>query len=135
MSDNDKNNDRRLHLQFVQNVITRMNTNSFQIKTWTVTIFAAFIALAVNSRNYVYILVSIVPTVLFWLLDSYYLQQERKFRGLYNDVIAGKVTCYTMPINGYCGGKYKFTKVLLSKTLMLFYATIIICIIVLTLIA
>ena len=77
------NEDQRLHLQFIQNVITRMNANSFQVKTWTVSIIVALAALAVNSKNYMYILISVVPTILFWTLDSYYLQQERKFRGLY----------------------------------------------------
>jgi len=31
----------------------------------------------------VFILISILPTIIFWFLDAYYLQQERKFRGLY----------------------------------------------------
>lgn len=30
------------HLEFIQGVITRMNSNSFSIKTWMITIIAAF---------------------------------------------------------------------------------------------
>lgn len=59
------NEDQRLHLQFIQNVITRMNANSFQVKTWKVSIIVALAALAVNSKNYMYILISVVPTILF----------------------------------------------------------------------
>ena len=74
------------HLEFIQATITRMNQNSFQIKGWMITIVSALLALYANSENVVYVLVAIVPAIIFWFLDAYYLQQERKFRGVYNDV-------------------------------------------------
>ena len=73
------------HLEFIQNVITRMNSNSFSIKGWMITIVSAFLALYASSKNIDYILFTIPIVIIFWLLDSYYLLQERKFRGLYND--------------------------------------------------
>lgn len=118
------NEDQRLHLQFIQNVITRMNANSFQVKTWTVSIIVALAALAVNSKNYMYILISVVPTILFWTLDSYYLQQERKFRGLYKDVVLGNVPLYLMPINRYREGMYQFSSVFFSNSIINFYGAI-----------
>ena len=74
------------HLEFIQAVITRMNANSFQIKGWTVTIVSALLAIFASTKNHYFILTGIFPNIVFWFLDSYYLQQERKFRGLYNDV-------------------------------------------------
>lgn len=74
------------HLEFIQNVITRMNTNSFQIKEWTVAIVAAILAVYASTQNVYILLSAILPTLIFWFLDTYYLTQERKFRGLYNDV-------------------------------------------------
>lgn len=118
------NEDQRLHLQFIQNVITRMNANSFQVKTWTVSIIVALAALAVNSKNYMYILISVVPTILFWTLDSYYLQQERKFRGLYKDVVLGNVPLYLMQINRYREGIYQFSSALFSNSIIKFYGAI-----------
>lgn len=118
------NEDQRLHLQFIQNVITRMNANSFQVKTWTVSIIVALAALAVNSKNYMYILISVVPTILFWTLDSYYLQQERKFRGLYKDVVLGNVPLYLMQINRYREGIYQFSNAFFSKAIINFYGAI-----------
>lgn len=118
------NEDQRLHLQFIQNVITRMNANSFQVKTWTVSIIVALAALAVNSKNYIYILISVVPTILFWTLDSYYLQQERKFRGLYKDVVLGNVQLYLMQINRYREGMYQFSSAFFSKAIINFYGAI-----------
>ena len=36
--------DKLKHLEFIQNIITRMNTNSFLIKGWAVTIASAILA-------------------------------------------------------------------------------------------
>lgn len=129
------NEDQRLHLQFIQNVITRMNANSFQVKTWTVSIIVALAALAVNSKNYMYILISVVPTILFWTLDSYYLQQERKFRGLYKDVVLGNVPLYLMPINRYREGIYQFSSAFFSNSIINFYGAILASILLATFIA
>jgi hypothetical protein len=105
-----------------------MNTNSFQIKSWSVTITVALLALYASNGNARYLLIAIVPTIVFWFLDSYYLQQERKFRGVYND--AAKITdidnrkhikLFDMPINNYKGGKYAYLNVLCSHTILTFY--------------
>lgn len=75
------------HLEFIQNIITRMNQNSCMIKGWAVTIVSALLALYASNNNKIFLLVSIFPTVVFMLLDSYYLWQERKLRTLYNKII------------------------------------------------
>jgi hypothetical protein len=128
MSPNEK------HLEFIQGAITRMNQNSFQMKGWAITVFAALLALfaSTQAQNSVYLFVSIAPTILFWLLDSYYLQQERKFRGIYNDV-AGlidesqriDVRPFEMPIHKYEGGKYSFWGVVFSQTMWPIYTLMI----------
>ena len=94
--------DKRQHLEFIQNIITRMNTNSFQIKGLAITIVTALMAIYASTQNVTFIFLGIPPIILFWFLDSYYLQQERKFRGVYNDVTGLKekikVKHYEMPI-------------------------------------
>ncbi len=74
------------HLEFIQNVITRMNTNSFQIKGWSIIIVSALMAIYAPTQSNYFFLIAVFPTSIFWFLDAYYLNQERKFRGLYNDV-------------------------------------------------
>ncbi len=114
------------HLEFVQSVITRMNTNSFQIKGWTITIVAALLAIFSSTKNELFILVSLLPVIIFWLLDTYYLTQERKFRGLYND-IAGvtenpkDIKEYEMRPDLYVGGKYSYFDVFKSPTILWLY--------------
>jgi hypothetical protein len=122
--------EKRQHLEFIQNAITRMNTNSFQIKGISITLVSALLAIYVSKPNVLFIFIGIIPTFIFWLLDAYYLQQERKFRGIYDDVI-GKTTNntildYHMPLNKYTEGKYNFFRVMTSTTIILIYLPIII---------
>jgi hypothetical protein len=123
------NEEKQQHLEFIQNVITRMNTNSFQIKGMAVTIVSALLAIYATTINVTFIFLGIVPTILFWFLDSYYLQQERKFRGVYNNVTGLKsdveIKPYEMPIQKFKVGQYCFCKVFFSKTIAWLYGTII----------
>ena len=124
------------HLEFIQNVITRMNTNSFQIKGWTVIILSALLAIYASTKNDYFILTSIFPVLVFWFLDTYYLTQERKFRGLYNDV-AGisdnpkKLKPFEMRPDLYTGNKYSYWNVFSSATIMGLYLSLTIILVVL----
>ena len=114
------------HLEFIQAVITRMNSNSFQIKGWSITIVSALLAIYASTKNELFILVSIFPTVLFWFLDSYYLMQERKFRGLYKDVAGisnnqSNLKLFEMRPDLYIKGDYDFFNVLKSPTIVSLY--------------
>ena len=116
------------HLEFLQNVITRMNTNSFQIKTFTVTIMSALLAVFVSNKNAFFILVAIFSVLIFWFLDSYYLQQERKFRSVYNNVTGLKwdikIRDFEMPIHKFKGGSFNYWNAFFSVTILLFYGSI-----------
>ncbi|WP_299059555.1 hypothetical protein [uncultured Polaribacter sp.] len=74
------------HREFVQSVITRMNANSFQIKGLMITLVAAFLGIYASNSNITFIIIPLPIVLLFWFLDAYYLQLERKFRGIYNDI-------------------------------------------------
>ena len=61
------------HLEFLQSNISRMNTCSFQMKGWAITIVSALIAIYVAtisnscSGNTLFIFIAIAPTVLFFI--------------------------------------------------------------------
>lgn len=74
-------------LEMIQGVINRMASNSFLLKGWAVTLLAGIFALAAKDSNFSFFLIAYVPIILFWFLDSYYLQLERKYRVLYNKAI------------------------------------------------
>jgi len=114
------------HLEFIQNAITRMNTNSFQIKQWTITLVSAMLAISVSTKNDYFILAAIFPAIMFWFLDAFYLTQERKFRGLYNDVagITDKpkvIKLFEMRPDLYTRGKYSYWSSFFSKTILIMY--------------
>lgn len=117
------------HLELIQDVVTRMNSNSFQMKGWMVAIVSALLAIYADKQNEYFIIVAFVPTLLFWFLDTYYLWQERKFRGLYNDV-AGitknqKVALFAMRPDLYTGGKYSYWSVFGSVTILPLYLAVV----------
>ncbi len=117
------------HLEFIQNVITRMNTNSFQIKSWTVTLVSALLAIFASTKNDFFVLTALFPTTVLWFLDAYYLMQERKFRGLYDDV-AGiteqpkPVKLLAMRPDLYDRGKYSYWSSFTSVTIRSLYFSI-----------
>lgn len=126
-------NEKIKHLEFIQAIITRMNQNSFQIKGWMLTIVSALLALYASSNDESYIFIAIIPTCVFWFLDTYYLQQERKFRGVYNDVAEiteekerKEIKDFEMPIQKYQCGKYCYFSSLFSVTVFPLYGMIII---------
>ncbi|GGW82947.1 hypothetical protein [Salegentibacter mishustinae] len=74
------------HLEFLQNIITRMNSNSFYIKGWTITLVSAIFAISKEDSISYSILFLGVP--IFWSLDAFYLSREKQFRKLYELVSA-----------------------------------------------
>lgn len=119
------------HLEFIQNVITRMNSNSFQMKGWMVAIVSALLAVFTSTNNKQFVLVAIFPALIFWFLDTYYLWQERKFRGLYNDVARvtnnpKDIPLFAMRPDLYTGGKFSYWDVFISITIVLVYLPVIV---------
>lgn len=75
------------YLDHIQAVITRHNGNSFMIKGWTITICTAIFALAGTWKEPILALVALIPITVLWLLDSFYLANERCFVSLYTAAI------------------------------------------------
>ena len=114
------------HLGFIQAIITRMGLNSFLLKGWSVTLVAAIFALAAKQADRRFVLLAFFPIAVFWLLDAFFLHQEKLFRSLYELVALGKVdsdqfTLDTKGIKGVPG----IASVFFSKTLRLFYGSLV----------
>ncbi|OEF08649.1 hypothetical protein A138_09015 [Vibrio crassostreae 9ZC77] len=81
---NYESEDKRLHLELIQSVISRMATNSFSIKGWTVTLIAGLMALsAATASEKLFFFIAYVPAFAFWILDSYFLSLEKIYRKIY----------------------------------------------------
>jgi hypothetical protein len=112
------------HLEFIQKVIDRQARNSFLLKGWVITLVAA--GLALKEVNYLTELL-VYLIVVFWVLDSYYLWQERLFRSLYNEVRKKSITKIDFNMStGNLTDECKFLDVLSSRTLLIFYISLMI---------
>lgn len=128
---NTEKEDERLYLQFLQNNIARMNTNSAQAKGWCIAIVAALLAIFSETKNELFIWICVLPVVLFCILDTLYLQQEHKFVAMYNDYVSdksGKPEVYKMPMKAYEKGFCGFLKALASWSVIIPYGLLLICI-------
>ena len=126
------NTEKMKYIEFIQNIITRMNNNSFQIKNWTVAIVTAMLAVYASTQKSIFLIFAIFPTIIFWTLDTYYLMMERKFRGLYDDVAGVSqnpptdIKLFDMSTSRYKEGKYSFWNVFFSGTILKLYLSIVV---------
>ena len=74
------------HLEMIEDVIERMSKNSFQLKGWAMTLVTLVGALGAKESDKHFMLLAFVPIIGFWILDAFYLQQERRYRALYRSV-------------------------------------------------
>ena len=86
------------HLEMIQSIIQRMANNSFFLKGWTITLIVAIFALSDPEMNQNYFGLVYIPVLAFWFLDSYYLQLERKYKLLYDDVCQKQGTDFNLNI-------------------------------------
>ena len=67
-------------IDVIQGIIKRMAFNSFAIKGWTITLIV--VTLLLKGANY-QVWIAFIPLLVFWFLDSYFLQQERLYNKKY----------------------------------------------------
>jgi hypothetical protein len=127
MSEFDQN--RIAHLQMIQNVIARMAGNSFSLRTLAVTLTTGLIALlgSIANPTPLYALAALLPLFVFWLLDARYLQLERLYRRLYDDVRLGKTNePFIMAIGPYSRQEQSVPTIALSWSILWVYATLLV---------
>lgn len=127
---------KRQHLEFVQSVITRMASNSFQIKGFTMVMGTLLGGLFGESKNMIFLLLLIPVTIMCGLVDAYYLQLERKYRALYKssveqlEVKRPLTEIYSMDVRSI---RCSYWDCLFSKSMAMPYLIILLIVIVLLL--
>lgn len=120
------------YLKLIQNIITRMANNSFLLKGWTISLVSGILGILIVKRvGIIFYSLLFIPLIVFWFLDSYYLRQERLYRGLYDKIRVlddDKLdqTNYSMKPSQrgeqeYDTFRYSYLRVLFSKTEFGFY--------------
>ncbi len=117
------------HLELIQNAINRLMNSSFFLKGWTVIFVAAVLGFATKDSEPMYVWLAAIPTLCFWGLDGFYLNQERLFRQLYDTVRETEEDQIDFSMNTTPFKKeWDWLKSIFSKTLLPFYFTILIVI-------
>ena len=114
-------------IDLIQGCINRMAQNSFMLKGWALTIFAGVTAFT-KGENFsdpiTLVCTTIIPFVCFWILDTFLLRTEKKYRKMYEDMLTkrkinnteGQYELNPKTIKVDC-----FLKVMFSITMVFFY--------------
>lgn len=114
------------HLEFIQGVVNRMSSNSFLIKGWCITMVSAIFVLAGKDMNTKFMIIAYMSVAAFWILDCYYLYQEKLFRDLYDYIRIKNQTDFSMKTASFKIGKNGWLEYMFSTTLNIFYMPLII---------
>lgn len=120
------------HLKMIQAVINRLDRNSFWVKTLSAAlIVAAMVFVAIQGQKH--LIAFLMPLTLvsgFWILDGYFLWQERLFREVYNEIRVQSDTDFEMnPMKHKNRPECSWLSSIFSSTLIIFYLMEIVCII------
>lgn len=117
------------HLSIMQSVIQRMATNSSSSKAWCIALVSAILVVVADKGKPDYVCIAVIPTLLFLVLDAYYLALEKGFRESYNAFIQ-KLHDHELKANDLYvvepkGGLFRlFLRSLLSFSVWPFYLTL-----------
>ena len=75
-------------IEVIQDTIKRMAFNSFLIKGWAITLVVATLLVKRSNQE---AWIALIPLLLFWVLDAYFLWLERMYRSLYDWVIHNRL--------------------------------------------
>lgn len=127
-------------IDLVQNCITRMGQNSFNIKGWLIALIIAVIALLPENINTKYIcLIVCGVSLIFWYLDAFFLKTEKLYRWKYDWLIVNRLKTdeYYYNLNPYEKNMWLLNddqskkkepcviRIMFTKTLIPFYMPII----------
>jgi len=123
------------HLEFIQGTVNRLSTNSFLLKGWSVVLVSALFVLASADFNLYFVYLAWFPAIAFWILDGYFLWQERLFRRLYDQVrsLDEQDIDFSMDTSPYAAETTSWAGVCWSKTLVIFHGAVLATVVVVTL--
>lgn len=118
-------------IDLIQNVISRMASNSFLLKGWIITIIIGALALTsgVEFKSDIPYLtvVLLIPLMIFWYLDAYFVHKEKCFRKLYEWVILNRNKSneylYSLDSKRFEQKVQSISKTMFTSTILYFYGS------------
>ncbi|GBF44410.1 hypothetical protein LPTSP2_37130 [Leptospira ellinghausenii] len=75
------------HILILQNIISRMASNSANCKAWALTLIAAILVLLIDKSRLSLFWISYIPLGFLWILDAYYFGLENFFRSCHDEFL------------------------------------------------
>jgi hypothetical protein len=116
-------------IDLIQGIINRMSHNSFLLKGWAITIIVAVLALTkdtlvTNDLTY-FSIILLIPLIVFWYLDAFFLHKEKCYIKLYDWVIENRSKTkefqYNLNYKRFEKDVDSILKIMRSDTLLTFY--------------
>ena len=124
-------------IDLIQNCITRMAQNSFMIRGWAISIVVITWAIIgiVESWGSIALILLLLPILMFWYLDAFFLMTERRYRDMYKSVLEKRLNknfenLYDLDSKSFRKGNLDLPKCIFSKTLWPFYLSLIVVVVV-----
>ena len=118
-------------IKIVQDIIKRMAFNSFMIKGWTITLVT--ITLLLRGSKY-QVFIAFIPLIVFWILDAYFLKQERLYRRLYKWIIENRLNTiehlFDMNTKRFEKEEQSIFRIMFSITLGWFYGSLLVLLVI-----
>ena len=113
------------HLEMTQAIINRLGRNSVLLKGWSMTVIVTTMVLIAryDMQNPCIVLAVMFPVLGFWILDGYFLWQERLFRQVYEEIRVQSDTDFKMDVMKHVNKpQCSWWSAVFSVTLVIFYA-------------
>jgi len=127
--------DFRLYINLIEEIIKRMAKNAFIIKGWAITVISALLTLGTSlSCDLSVLIIIIVVDGAFCFLDCFYLRQERLYRNLYSHVVKcskdenEQIDYYNLNASLYGDKRTRYINVICSKSILPLYGMLVILI-------
>jgi len=112
----------------ILSIINSISQNNLILKGWTVVSIPVFFVLSESSGHEYFIYLAYLITIILWSLDGYLLFKQRLYMQLYNKVRLTDESSIDYIIVIATLDRSEFIKSVLSKTLILFYGSMIVLI-------
>lgn len=111
------------HFEFIQEIIKRLSNNSFLIKGWSLTLTVATLGFILKGEGVNWGWFVLIPTLIFWYLDAYYLSLEKSYRDLYNQLRLNphQIEPFYLEASKFRVGKNRTFNVFISRTIFPIY--------------
>lgn len=117
---------KRHHLALIRSITTRMFAGAFLVRTWSVLIVGALLAITENPEHARFAWLAVFMAIAFWMLEAFLVRERRLFLKIFHRVQNMKeseldLSLDTTPVRSEADA---FRSVLFSKALLVHYGVV-----------